>query len=345
MEEKLLMRKRLRKSVNHIAWAMIFFAVGIVVLNVLGSFLIQRVLVNVKQPVASAILDILGVILNDLVVVAASVIFISKTEKYSFTALYRKPNMPAKQVFRWVVIGVGAVYATSMASDFVFQILQELLGMNFHEATPSLFNEWYSLIISFLTVAIVAPFCEEAMFRGGIACGVLKYGTWFAAIVSGLLFGLAHGNYVQTFFAMTLGFFATVMIAKTGSIWPGIFMHLTINLIGGINMLVMTMAGNFNPNDIEKLLQNGKFEELVTVLPAVLFTSISGFLIMALIIMAIIFFIGEKNKAKMMGEKLIPTADCGLTAKEKVGVFLTSPVMVIALALFLAWTVARALWF
>ena len=55
-------------------------------------------------------------------------------------------------------------------------------------------------------VGILAPVCEEVVFRGAIFGGMKKEGNIFKAVmVSGLLFGLLHMNINQASYAFVIG--------------------------------------------------------------------------------------------------------------------------------------------
>lgn len=81
-----------------------------------------------------------------------------------------------------------------------------------------------------LTVGIGAPVFEELIFRKLLIDRIHKYGEGMAILISGVLFGLFHGNFSQMFFAMGLGFFFAYIYIRTGKIWYTIGFHMIINL-------------------------------------------------------------------------------------------------------------------
>lgn len=54
-----------------------------------------------------------------------------------------------------------------------------------------------TLFLEFLFMGIFTPICEEIVFRGCIGNSYIKYGIWFAMIMSSLIFALYHCNFLQ----------------------------------------------------------------------------------------------------------------------------------------------------
>jgi uncharacterized protein len=93
-----------------------------------------------------------------------------------------------------------------------------------------------------LFVCAVAPMAEEFFFRGFLF-GVLRgrLGPWLAAVVVGVLFGLAHFDSAQPEYLVPLGFLGFVLCIvrwKTGSLYPCMALHAINNSIAlGVNEL------------------------------------------------------------------------------------------------------------
>ncbi|MCM1441842.1 MAG: CPBP family intramembrane metalloprotease [Roseburia sp.] len=83
-------------------------------------------------------------------------------------------------------------------------------------------------------VVILAPICEELLFRKVLCDRVVKYGQGVTVMVSGLMFGLAHGNFNQFFYAFLIGCFFAFLYVKTGNIKYTIGLHMIVNFIGSV---------------------------------------------------------------------------------------------------------------
>ena len=82
---------------------------------------------------------------------------------------------------------------------------------------------WYILLMA----VFIAPICEELLFRGYLVnrCG---------PIISALAFGLVHAGYgsiVEIVGVTFVGIVLAYSFKKSGSITPGIIIHMTYNLL------------------------------------------------------------------------------------------------------------------
>lgn len=92
-------------------------------------------------------------------------------------------------------------------------------------------------IVIVFSILFVAPFVEEALFRGFIYPTINKYiGTYASIFFTSLLFTLAHyphikNDYIFMMLIFCLGIMMTYAKAKTGSTWIAILMHHIYNLV------------------------------------------------------------------------------------------------------------------
>lgn len=85
--------------------------------------------------------------------------------------------------------------------------------------------------LGIVAIVIMAPIVEELLFRGAIQGHLLrqwKHPAW-AIVLSSLIFGLVHGNWVQAPFAFVTGLALGWMYYRTGSLLPGMLMHFVNN--------------------------------------------------------------------------------------------------------------------
>lgn len=86
-------------------------------------------------------------------------------------------------------------------------------------------------VIFSLCICVVAPIAEEYIFRDLLLKPLRAYGDMTAAVVTGLIFGLYHGNFDQFAYASVLGFFYSVIAIKYNSIIPTIICHAANNTL------------------------------------------------------------------------------------------------------------------
>lgn len=82
----------------------------------------------------------------------------------------------------------------------------------------------------FLYSAIFAPVAEELLFRGYILRSLRPYGKRFAVFGSAVLFGLFHGNLLQTPYAILVGLLLGYVTVEYSLAWA-VGLHMFNNLV------------------------------------------------------------------------------------------------------------------
>ncbi len=111
-----------------------------------------------------------------------------------------------------------------------FVIFLENIGYNF--LAPLEFTTPLHIVLGVIATGILAPVCEEMVYRGALLGGLTKkMGALPALIISSLCFALMHMNPEQTVYQFFLGFTAGYLAICTRSIIPSILLHSANNLI------------------------------------------------------------------------------------------------------------------
>jgi len=98
-----------------------------------------------------------------------------------------------------------------------------------------------SIALTLLATAVIAPIAEEIIFRGFTfrwLHGQLP--LWGAVMVSAALFSAAHVGWAEpTLFLPVFldGLLLAYVFAKSGSVWPGVIVHASINILATIIVL------------------------------------------------------------------------------------------------------------
>ena len=82
----------------------------------------------------------------------------------------------------------------------------------------------------FLYASILAPVWEEILFRGYVLRTLRPFGKRFAVLGSALLFGLFHGNLLQTPYAVLMGLVLGYLTVEHSIVWA-VLLHLFNNLV------------------------------------------------------------------------------------------------------------------
>jgi uncharacterized protein len=91
-----------------------------------------------------------------------------------------------------------------------------------------------------LAAVFVAPFCEEVFFRGFVFPGLRrKMPVALAIVTSSFLFAVAHADIGSFAVLLVIGLMLAFVRWRTGSIWPGMLLHMLNNGIGAVGILLV----------------------------------------------------------------------------------------------------------
>lgn len=162
---------------------------------------------------------------------------------YFFTKIYMKKgfnvpkinnHMSLKILGKYALISLGVsgisnlwIFLMQFLATYSPTIKSSLESFIQHD---KIFNA--NPILTFISVAILAPIVEEIIFRGIIFNESSKYkGGAFPIIISALLFGLAHMQPIQIVYAFIVGLIFGFVYSKTHSLPIVMFLHMLNNLL------------------------------------------------------------------------------------------------------------------
>ena len=157
----------------------------------------------------------------------------------SLTASVDKPKFHAGHWGVLLIIAFGCMTAGGLVGNTVMNALSSVMDYDYANAlgealvdTPT----WASLI----AVCVCAPLGEELLFRKLLIDRTRRYGDLPSILLSGLLFGLFHGNLFQFFYAAAVGMILAYVYTRTGGYWWCVAMHTVINLMSTIVLPSLT---------------------------------------------------------------------------------------------------------
>lgn len=150
-------------------------------------------------------------------------------------------------------LAVGALLVAAVVYYGGTLIYSDLVSLHGTDTLPGDMgvkqSVWAAVFVS-LFVCVAAPVAEEFFFRGflfgllsrmRVRAGGRELGPWIAAVVVGLLFGLAHYDSAQPQFLVPLGILGFVLCIlrwRTRSLYPCMALHSINNCIAlGVNEL------------------------------------------------------------------------------------------------------------
>jgi membrane protease YdiL (CAAX protease family) len=178
-------------------------------------------------------LEIADTVVQDLVFVLTAVLFARMGGRR--VRAWQFGLRPPRLRTLWVVLlPVGLFLAFLIFSVIWAGILDESTKEKILEQLGA--NEGTSLLLlSAALTCVVAPICEEFLFRGFIFTALRNWkGMWPAAILTGLLFGGVHAGSAPAVDLVPLaflGFGLCLLYRVTGSLYPCIAAHALNNSI------------------------------------------------------------------------------------------------------------------
>lgn len=119
-----------------------------------------------------------------------------------------------------------------------------------NNTNPNLSPKVLDFVFTIISSAIVAPICEELLYRGCVLNLLSKYGYKKAVLFSGFFFALMHYNISQFFYAFIAGIIIGFFVAKTNSVLFGIIIHFFNNFVN----LILNYLTNFIPQQQELVI-------------------------------------------------------------------------------------------
>lgn len=218
-----LYKEDLKKTAN---------GLGAVLLVIFALEIVLSMLVFLIAPGSTAVTDSVFELLENGLLSSVMFFFAMLVyvliKKRSFSALFPFEKIGAKKLFMLCTIGL----AVSLMSNIAPTMLTNVFGLfglsntggdfEFGDSVPS-------VLMYYLTVAIMPAFTEEFAFRGVILGSLRKYSDSLALVVSSALFALMHGNFVQIPFTFCCGLMFGFLVIKTNSMLPSIIVHFLNN--------------------------------------------------------------------------------------------------------------------
>ncbi|KAA6345306.1 hypothetical protein EZS27_007119 [termite gut metagenome] len=178
--------------------------------------------------------------------------YINKREKQTWSPISTK----------FIVFSVLITFPVIFLSDYLLSLLTWLPNI-MEQEFDRLLSNWFGIVL----IALLGPVFEEILFRGAITKALLKqYSPLKAIIISALIFGIIHWNPVQIVGGGFFGLLLAWIYYRTGSLLPGIFVHI-------INNSLSVFFGTVYPDaDYIKDLMNERTFHILFVLSLILLT-------------------------------------------------------------------------
>ncbi len=163
------------------------------------------------------------------------------------------------------IMGVGIALVSNILASLTSMFLSEI-NIDVPYVPPDVGLDPFSVLLIFVSYAVLPALCEEILFRGIILQPLRKFGNGFAIILSSLAFGLAHSSVPQVIAGSLTGLFLGLVTVRTGSISTACLIHFTYNAIG-----VLSLYAQVNPTAQVAFIATYLFFLVTSVIAAIFF--------------------------------------------------------------------------
>lgn len=203
-----------------------------------------------------------------------------------------------------VIMSFAVMYISNIVGNMLTIIIGLLKGEMVQNVVQQMTSDT-SLWIIILYMVICAPIMEEYIFRKLIVDRTVRYGQGVAIVISGLMFGLFHGNLNQFVYAFTLGAFFAFLYVKTGNIKITIALHMMINFVGGFVSTILMRVVDLEAMDAA--LTSGDMQALTDYMMAnmggLIAYMVFAFFVFGMLIAGAVLIIVSLVKKKFVLEK------------------------------------------
>ncbi len=150
------------------------------------------------------------------------------SDYWSQEILAKESPMKARTFLYFLVLCMGAQMVSSLWITLL-ELLMMPLGKSIMPVLESVAGS-SDTVSMFLYASILAPVWEELLFRGYVLRTLRPFGKRFAILGSALLFGLFHGNLLQTPYAILMGLLFGYVTVEYSIGWA-VALHMFNNLV------------------------------------------------------------------------------------------------------------------
>lgn len=159
------------------------------------------------------------------------------------------PRTDLRLYWSWRGLGLGLMYG--FGGLFIVLpasvLYMSIVGPDANSAVGKIFGDyrasWSWAVVVFLIVVLVAPLCEEIVYRGLLWEAVdRRWGRWVALAVTTVVFALAHLEFTRLPLLLVVAIPVALARLHSGGLLASIVAHQVTNLLPGI-VVMLGLAG------------------------------------------------------------------------------------------------------
>lgn len=291
--------KRSRKDFTKLGLVMFFGTLIIYGVQILSSIIVK----NIPAIYDNADLYFLCNMLPTYIIAYPAIFLMFKIMPVQISQ--EKKHMKVSHILIAFLICYAGTYLTNLVGNIITAIIGAIKQSEVENVMASLTSQ-ISPWVNFLVVVIAAPVMEELLFRKFIIDRISHYGEGVAIVVSGLMFGLFHGNLNQFVYAFLIGVLFGFIYIKTRQIKYTIILHMIVNFLGGFVSSVLLEVSNYyelmnllgeeiNPDLLMEFMKDNALGLMAFMVYSMLLT---GFVVAGIVL----FFINKRKFTLLEGE-------------------------------------------
>jgi membrane protease YdiL (CAAX protease family) len=160
-------------------------------------------------------------------------------------------RLPLRETIRWrwpgwplsslsILLGFSILPVALWLGTFFAEIFEYTPDL-----PPGFFpTNMFEALLLFTGVAILAPVCEELLFRGVIQRPYESSGPWAAILTVGFLFAIFHLSFLRVLALLPVAFLLGYVVWASNSLIPGILLHAAYNT----PVALLTILQSFRPD-------------------------------------------------------------------------------------------------
>ncbi len=244
-------KSKLKKDANHVGIILLLFFTAMFLISFI-TVLIPMVLSmfsNNADPSnmgAAFLEDTVFIMLQSGFVSLISFFLISLIycliAKVNLGEIFPLDKIPPKLNYLVCSFGLAVAMVSNYISNLTIAVF-ELFGINAYVDINYECDSALDVFLFYVTIAVLPALVEEFAFRGVILGLLRKHSDSVAVLVSGVMFGLMHGNFTQIPFATAVGLVLGFIAVKTNSLIPCIIIHFLNNALSVTQMLISEYSG------------------------------------------------------------------------------------------------------
>lgn len=177
--------------------------------------------------------ELVSLLVNDSYTVVAILLFSLFSKSHKLNPPKYTVSLSFGKMLVYMVISISLMAIGALIGQAVNAFIEMISGITVYNGVEDMVQSYGKFEI-ILAAVIIAPITEELLFRKLLVDKLSRFGTKFCVVISGITFGVFHGNFYQFFYGVALGMLLAYIYCVHGKLRYTIILHALINLLGSV---------------------------------------------------------------------------------------------------------------